>query len=112
MNKLADIFGFKYSNPVQARQRFADSGIFSPDLSQYEQEIQDKIIENIIENISSSRTSFYLSKDNPYAESNRQIIVHSQKMKDYILSKAVVRIKTKISSSNTRKFYQTPTILG
>ncbi len=69
----------------QIRKKLAELGTFSSNLADYTTEGQDRIIGNIIENISNSNFStFYLEFDNKFAESNRSIIAQSRQMKGYL----------------------------
>lgn len=83
---LMRIYGVNVGNPKQMRRRLVELGTFSANIAEYSADIQKKIIDNIIDEISSTGfISSYLEPKNPHLEDNRRIIATSQHMKDYLL---------------------------
>ncbi len=83
---LGSILGFRPGNPKKMQKRLVEFSVFSQRVADYSPEVSDRIINNAIGNISSNGfSSFYLSKDNTYAEENRVRIGASQQMRGYLL---------------------------
>ncbi len=83
---LGKILGFPRKNAAAMGKMLIGYNVFSRNLSDYSEKIQDEAIRGIIQNISSNKTSWYLALDNPYSDGNKKIIAHSHRMKDYLLS--------------------------
>ena len=84
---LGGILGFKYGQPNLMKQRLAEFEVFSEKLADYSTEVLEKIVGNVIKNVSNHRfSSFYLAEANPYAEENKKAIAASKQMKEYLFS--------------------------
>jgi len=107
---LGTIFDFKDSNPVQARQRFAEHGIFSPDLNDAAYDgVRENICQNLIDSLTSNNwNSYYTSNtlEEQILRSNRETILTSNAIQTFFAEQGYEMNEPSTMKNKVRLFFR------